>query len=301
MKRCLIIGAGPSGITASIYLKRSGVEPYLVEKSMPGGKVPLTYKIDNYPGFKSINGFDLANEFVNQLNVNNIKIHYEEVKNVKKENDIFQVTTSKGEYEFDAVIIASGTVDSKLNIPGEKEYFAHGVSTCAVCDGNFFKGSPMAIIGGGNSALEESLYLSSLTDKVYLIHRRNEFRGDEEVVSKVKQDPHIEILTPYIPLEIKGDKNVNELVIQNVETKKIKSLSLKAVFTYVGATPNNSFLEGFDIYDEKGYIKVNSEMETSIQGLFACGDCIKKSLRQIATAVGDGANAGISASSYLKR
>lgn len=301
MKRCLVIGAGPSGITASIYLKRSGVEPYLVEKSMPGGKIPLTYKIDNYPGFKSINGFDLANEFVNQLNANNIKIHYEEVKNVKKENDIFKVTTSKGEYEFDAVIIASGTVDSKLNIPGEKEYFAHGVSTCAVCDGNFFKGNPMAIIGGGNSALEESLYLSSLTDKVYLIHRRNEFRGDEEVVSKAKQDSHIEILTPYIPLEIKGDKNVNELVIQNVETKEIKSLSLKAVFTYVGATPNNSFLEGFDIYDEKGYIKVNSEMETSIKGLFACGDCIKKSLRQIATAVGDGANAGISASSYLKR
>ncbi len=301
MKRCLIIGAGPSGITASIYLKRSGVEPYLVEKSMPGGKVPLTYKIDNYPGFKSINGFDLANEFVNQLNVNGIKIHYEEVKNVKKENDVFKVTTSKGEYEFDAVIIASGTLDSKLNIPGEKEFFAHGVSTCAVCDGNFFKGSPMAIIGGGNSALEESLYLSSLTNKVYLIHRRNEFRGDEEVVNKVKENPNIEILTPYIPLEIKGDKAVSELVIQNVETKEIKSLSLKAVFTYVGAKANNSFLEGLNIFDEKGYIIVNSEMETSIPGLFACGDCIKKSLRQVATAVGDGANAGISASSYLKR
>ena len=301
MKRCLIIGAGPSGITASIYLKRSGIEPYLVEKSMPGGKVSLTYKIDNYPGFKSINGFDLANEFISQLKENNIKIHYEEVLNVKKENDIFKVKTSKGEYEFDAVIIASGTLDSKLNIPGEKEFFAHGVSTCAVCDGSFFKDHPMAIIGGGNSALEESLYLSSLTSKVYLIHRRNEFRGDEEVVNKVKENPNIEILTPYIPLEIKGDKAVNELVVQNVETKEIKSLSLKAVFTYVGSTPNNSFLEGFSIFDEKGYINVNSQMETLVPGLFACGDCIKKSLRQIVTAVGDGANAAISASSYLKR
>ena len=151
------------------------------------------------------------------------------------------------------------------------------------------------------TALEESLYLSSLTSKVYLIHRRNEFRGDEEVVNKVKENPNIEILTPYIPLEIKGDKAVNELVVQNVETKEIKSLSLKAVFTYVGSTPNNSFLEGFSIFDEKGYINVNSQMETLVPGLFACGDCIKKSLRQIVTAVGDGANAAISASSYLKR
>ena len=301
MNKVVIVGAGPAGITASIYLKRGGIEPILIEKMMPGGKVSLTHKVDNYPGFTSIGGSDLANEFMNQLMGNNIEIVFDEVTNISKLEEGFLVKTSYNEYNVDAVIIATGTIERKLGIPGEKEFFAKGVSTCAVCDGGFFKGQPMAIIGGGNSALEEALYLSSITEKVYIVHRRNQFRADQILVDKIKVDSHIEILTPYIPLEVKGDNMVSSIILKNVETNEIKEVEIKAMFAYIGADANTSFISNKEVLDEKGYIKVNSEMETSIPGLFACGDCIAKNLRQVITACGDGAVAAMSAVHYLNK
>ena len=301
MSKVIIVGAGPAGITAAIYLKRGGIEPILIEKMMPGGKVSLTHKIDNYPGFTSIGGSDLANQMMNQLMENNIDVVYDEVVDISKKEGSFLVKTSYGEYESDAVIIATGTLEKKLGIPGEKEFFAKGVSTCAVCDGGFFKGQPMAIIGGGNSALEEALYLSSITEKVYIVHRRNQFRADQILVDKIKVDSHIEILTPYIPLEVKGDKMVSSIILKNVETNEIKEVEIKAMFAYIGADANTSFISNKEVLDEKGYIKVNSEMETSIPGLFACGDCIAKNLRQVITACGDGAVAAMSAVHYLNK
>ena len=187
MSRVVIVGAGPAGITAAIYLKRGGIEPILIEKMMPGGKVSLTHKVDNYPGFSSIVGSDLANEFMNQLMANNIEIVFDEVTKITQLEDGFCVKTLYNEYQVDAVIVATGTIEKKLGIPGEKEFFAKGVSSCAVCDGGFFKGQPMAIIGGGNSALEEALYLSSITNKVYVVHRRNEFRADQILVDRIKK------------------------------------------------------------------------------------------------------------------
>lgn len=300
MNKVAIIGAGPSGITASIYLKRGGIDAVLFEKMMPGGKVSLTHKIDNYPGFTSIGGSDLANQFINQLMENNIDINYEEVIEIAQKGKGFSLKTGYNEYEFDAVIVATGTIERKLGIPGEKEFFAKGVSSCAVCDGGFFKGKPMAIIGGGNSALEEALYLSSITDKVYVIHRRNEFRADQILVDKIKEDKNIEILTPYIPLEVKGEQMVSSLLLQHSETKELKEISINAMFAYIGADANTSFVSSLDVLDDKGFIIVNSEMETSIPGLFACGDCINKNLRQVITACGDGAVAAMSAVHYLK-
>ena len=226
---------------------------------------------------------------------------YDEVVDISKKEGSFLVKTSYGEYESDAVIIATGTLEKKLGIPGEKEFFAKGVSTCAVCDGGFFKGQPMAIIGGGNSALEEALYLSSITEKVYIVHRRNQFRADQILVDKIKVDSHIEILTPYIPLEVKGDNMVSSIILKNVETNEIKEVEIKAMFAYIGADANTSFISNKEVLDEKGYIKVNSEMETSIPGLFACGDCIAKNLRQVITACGDGAVAAMSAVHYLNK
>ena len=301
MNKVVIIGAGPAGITASIYLKRGGVEPILIEKMMPGGKISLTHKIDNYPGYISIGGSDLANVLMNQLMENSIDIVYDEVINVSQKEKGFLVKTTYGEYDADAVIVATGTIEKKLGIPGEKEFFSKGVSTCAVCDGGFFKGQPMAIIGGGNSALEEALYLSSITDKVYVVHRRNEFRADQILVDKIKQDPHIEIITPYIPLEVKGDKMVSSIVLKNVETNEIKEVDIKAMFAYIGADANTDFMDIKGLLDDKGYIVVDSDMTTSIPGIFACGDCIKKNLRQVITACGDGAIAAMSAVHYLKK
>lgn len=301
MSKVVVIGAGPAGITASIYLKRAGIELVLIEKMMPGGKISLTHKIDNYPGFSSIGGSDLANQMMNQLMENNIEIVFDEVSEVVKEENRFIVRTTYGEYDADAVIVATGTVERKLGIPGEKEFFAKGVSTCAVCDGGFFKGQPMAIIGGGNSALEEALYLSSITNKVYVIHRRDEFRADQILVDKIKEDPNIEIVTPYNPIEVKGDKMVSSLVLKHAKTDELKEIEIKAMFAYIGAEPNTSFVNIPTIFDEKGYINVNSEMETIVPGLFACGDCIKKNLRQVVTACGDGAVAAMSAVHYLKK
>lgn len=301
MSKVVIVGAGPAGITAAIYLKRGGIEPILIEKMMPGGKVSLTHKVDNYPGFSSIGGSDLANEFMNQLMANNIEIVFDEVTKITKLEDGFNVKTSYNEYQVDAVIVATGTVERKLGIPGEKEFFAKGVSSCAVCDGGFFKGQPMAIIGGGNSALEEALYLSSITNKVYVVHRRNEFRADQILVDRIKKDDHIEILTPFIPLEVKGDNMVSSLVLKNVETNEEKEISINAMFAYVGADANTSFIDIKGLLDDKGYIVVDSEMTTSIPGLFACGDCIKKNLRQVVTACGDGAIAAMSCVHYLNK
>ncbi len=301
MSKVVIVGAGPAGITAAIYLKRGGIEPLLIEKMMPGGKVSLTHKVDNYPGFTSIGGSDLANEFMNQLMANNIEIIFDEVMKITKLEEGFFVKTGFSEYVADAVIIATGTIEKKLGIPGEKEFFAKGVSSCAVCDGGFFKGQPMAIIGGGNSALEEALYLSSITEKVYVIHRRNEFRADQILVDRIKKDSHIEILTPFIPLEVKGEKMVSSLLLQNVETKEQKEININAMFAYIGADANTSFVDIEGLLDDKGYLIVDSEMNTSIPGLFACGDCIKKNLRQVVTACGDGAIAAMSCVHYLNK
>ncbi|MGN1295253.1 MAG: thioredoxin-disulfide reductase [Bacilli bacterium] len=299
-KQVAIIGSGPSGICAAIYLVRGGITPVIFEKGMPGGKLPLTYKISNYPGFKEIIGADLALQMIDQLTELNVNIEYDNVKEIKQVDKQFKVITENNDYLFDAVLIASGTQDRKLNIPGEEEFYGHGVSNCAVCDGSFFKGRPMALIGGGNSSLEEALYLATITDKVYIVHRREEFRADSILVDKIKDNPSIIIKTPYIPLQIKGEKSVSSLLLKNVKTGEDEEIEVSAIFSYIGADPNTSFIDD-KIKDEKGYIITNKNMETAIEGIFACGDCTQKELRQIVTAVGDGAIAATTILKYLQK
>lgn len=298
--KVIIIGAGPAGITCAIYLKRAGYDPYLIENSMPGGKISLTYKVENYPGFDEIMGSDLAFKMMDQLNKNNITINFETVLEVKKQDDKVYVKTDSNEFISDAVVIATGTKEKKLGIKGEEEFFHKGISFCAVCDGGFYKGQPMAIIGGGNSALEEALYLDNIASKLYLIHRRNEFRGDQIVVDEIRKKDNIEILTPYIPLEFKGEENLTSLVLENVETKEIKEIEVKGVFEYVGAIPNTSFIKDVEILNDKGYVMVNNRMETKVTGIYAIGDVIEKELRQIVTASSDGAIAATTIGNYLK-
>lgn len=299
-KKVIIIGSGPAGITASIYLKRSGVEPYLIESYMPGGKLSSTYKIDNYPGFDSINGSDLAFKMMDQLTKNQIDIHYETVTSVIKKDDKIMVESSVDSYQAEAVIIASGMTEKKLNIKSEDKFLAKGISFCAICDGGFYKNQPMAIIGGGNSALEEALYLKDLANPLYIIHRRNEFRGDQLVLDQVKESDKIKIMTPYVPVEFKGEEVLESLVLENVETKEQVEINVKGVFEYVGSIPNTSFVNNKEILNEQGFIEVDDKMMSKIPGIFAAGDVIKKDLRQVVTATNDGAIAAMAVKSYLK-
>ena len=297
----IIIGTGPGGVTAAIYLKRAGVSFKLFEKEMVGGKVNLTANIDNYPPIESIGGFDLASSYMKDLAYNDIEVSYEDVLEVTKENNEFIVKTNYGEYYSKTVLVASGTSDKTLGVKGEEKFLHKGISHCVVCDGNLFKGKPMAIVGGGNSALEECLYLMSLTDKIYLIHRRDEFRGNQTYLDKLKQSEKVEILTPYRIIECNGDQKLRKIIIENVNTFETKELEIEALFEYVGLIPNASFIKGFDIFDENGFIAVNIHQETRVEGLFACGDVTNKPLRQVIIASGDAALATHSILNYLRK
>ena len=293
-----IIGAGPSGITTSIYLKRAGINFILFENELIGGKVNLTADIDNYPPFKHISGFDLALDYENVLKVNDIKVTREKVLSLKKENE-FVIQTNKNIYQVETVLVCSGTKNKCLNLPSEKKFISKGISTCAVCDGNLFKNEIMTIVGGGNSALEEAIYLSNIASKVYLIHRRNEFRGSKQYLDELIKKENVEILTPYIIKEFLGENHSSSLIIENVETKQEKTIETKVLFEYVGLIPNTSFIEDKSILDEKGFVIVDKNMHTSIEGLFASGDVTNKSLRQIIVASGDGALASQEILNYL--
>lgn len=295
-----VLGAGPSGVTASIYLKRGNIDFVLIDRGPLGGKAGLTAEIDNYPPFKSISGPDFAFKLFEMLEHNNIEVKYEDIISVEKDGSDFKVVTSLEEYSCKAVYFSLGTTDLRLNLPREDEFYHRGISSCAVCDGNLFRGQTMAIVGGGNSALEEALYLSSITNKVYLIHRRNEFRGNAQYVDMVKKNDKIEILTPYIIKSLHGDSSLEGLTLLNVETNEEKYLEVKALFEYVGAKPNTECIKFDDVKDDKGYIIVNIDMSTKVKGFFAGGDVTNKKLRQIAVAIGDGANASDSIISYLR-
>lgn len=295
----LIVGAGPSGITAAIYLKRSNIKFVLLEKYMVGGKLSLTSSVDNYPGFNQIDGVNFAMKLQSQLDFNNIKITYDEILSITKEDNYF---IAKGEetYKAKKVLIATGTKEKKLNLPNEEELIGKGVSFCAVCDGSLYKNKDVALVGGGNSCLEEALYLASIAKNVYIIHRRNEFRADALLVDKAKETSNIHFLTPYIVKEYKKDSRLlNGLIIENVEDKSIKELDVACAFLYIGLEPNTSFIED-EIEKENCFIKTDENMESSLKGLYALGDIRSKKLRQVVTATSDGAIAALAVQHALK-
>lgn len=294
-----IIGAGPSGVTAAIYLKRAGIDFAIFESYIVGGKVNSTANVDNYPPFESINGVDLAFKYADDLIHNQIDIIYEEVISLKKSEYGFEIITSEETYLFKAVLIASGSHDKTLNVKGEDTFIHKGISFCAVCDGNLYKNKPVAVVGGGNSALEEAIYLSSIAEKVYIIHRRNEFRGNRQYHQLLLQKENVEFLTPYVISQCKGDIKLRSLELESVDNQSKKTIDVEALFEYVGLIPNTSFVKDLDILDHHGFIIVDGEMKTSVPGLFASGDVTNKPLRQIVVASGDGAMATHSIREYL--
>lgn len=289
---CVIVGAGPAGITAAIYLKRANIDCLLIEKSAPGGQVVKSSTIENYPGFLSISGHELANNFYKQVKNLNINYKYGEVKEIKVINDIKFVCLSDEIIKAKTVILAIGRCPKSLNDESNK-LLGKGVSYCSLCDGALYKNNDVAIVGGGNSALEEAIYLSSICKSVSILNRSDSLKGDKILIDKVKNIQNINI---YLNTEVINFNKENDALksLDIINNNKKLNISVSACFIFIGYEPATKFVSNLDILDDKGYISVNSSFETKIDGIFACGDVVKKDAYQIATAVGEGALCAIS-------
>lgn len=284
----VIVGAGPAGMSASLYASRAGLKTLLLDNGAPGGKLIKTFEISNYPGVSSLPGTDLAMKMFEQSTSFGAEYAYGNVVKVTKDKHV--LLEDGTELEAKAVIVATGTKERLLNIPGEAENIGRGVSFCAVCDGAFFKGKDVVVIGGGNSALEESLYLTQFVNSVTIVIRRDVFRAEQQIQDQIKQNDKIHVITKHIPKEIMSrDQKVYSILLENVDTKETKEIVCQGIFPYVGQNPMSDSLKDLDVLDDKGYVIVNEHMETKVEGVYAAGDIIQKELRQVVTATNDGA------------
>ncbi len=297
----IIIGAGPAGLTSAIYALRSNLRILLIDGDVGGGKLTKTFKIENYPGFKEISGFELAQNFIEHVKKFGQDIYNGQVIKLKNNDSYHTVYLNNGDqFDAKAVIVATGTKERQLDLKQADEYIGRGISYCAVCDGFFYRKKDVVVIGGGNSALEEALYLSSIVNKVIIIIRRDVFRGEESVVNDVLNKENIKVIKNVIPnsLKIEDDKIVG-LNIKNVIDNTISTINCQGIFPYIGAIPITSFLDK-NLLDDKGYLIVNNDMSTSIKGIYGAGDVTNKVLRQVVTATSDGAIAANSVIKYLQ-
>lgn len=280
----IIIGMGIGGITAGIYGKRAGLNVLMFEKSAPGGMLQKIDKIQNYPGFSEISGPDLALNLFNQVKKVGVPFKFEEVIDVEITEEYKKVITKNGTYEAKNVIVATGRTPKYLGLDNEKDYLGRGLSTCASCDGNFYKGEDVAVVGSGNSALQESLYLANIVNKVYLLHRGVNFKGDDALVERVRNTKNIEIVDGV------NIKKINEVEgnIESVTLDNEKTINVKGVFIYIGYKPDTEMFKKLDITNINGDIIVSENFETEIDGLYAIGDCAKKDVYQLVTAASDG-------------
>lgn len=300
MTDIIIIGAGPAGLTSAIYALRSGLSAIVLDKAFYGGQVANTVEVENYPAIDKISGIDLSEKIYNQALELGAEIIFEEVEKVDFNNDIKTVTTSDGNiFESRAVIIANGAKRRKLGCEGEEKFTGAGVSYCANCDGAFFKNKDVVIVGGGNTALEDALFLSNNCNKVYIIHRRDEFRGEKILINSLMSRKNIEIIFNAVVEKIDGEKNVTSIKIKNLVDESVKNLNTSAVFVAVGLEPDNNLFSNIIDIDKQGYIIANESCSTSIKGIYVAGDSRTKLFRQIITAAADGAVAAFQAVNYI--
>lgn len=294
----MIVGSGPAGMTAAIYARRFNLSVLVLEYNAPGGAMVNTDEISNYPGFNTINGVDLSMQMYSQmmsLNVDYQGIKVDEIiKNGEKD---FIIKGSNKEFYGSTIIIATGTRNRVLGLESEKKFFYRGISWCAICDGPLYKEKDVAVIGGGNSALSAALTLSKFVNKVYLVHRRDEFRSEKIITDKVLNNSKIELILNSNVIEFTGDKVLEGIIVKD-KNDNIRKLEISGCFEEIGRLPNTEFLKNIELSDD-GYILVNEDFKTNIDGIYACGDVVSKKVRQIATAVNDGAIAGLAVSNYL--
>ena len=295
----IIIGAGPAGLAAGIYCGRKKLKTAILTLDI-GGQGNLTSHIENYPGALPQSGMELMDKFKVQVDKFGAEFIFGKVKEIKKIETNFEVNLANGEqYKAKTIILTYGKVPRTLGVPGEEEFFGRGVSTCATCDGPLFKDKTVAVIGGGNSAVEAALDLTSYAKKVYLIHRRQGFRADEVTVEKVKNHPKVELVLDSIPIEVKGDKFVKQVIVENTLTKEKKELEIDGLFLEIGYIVDSTMVKDCVKINEKNEIMVNSVGETSCPGIFAAGDVTNTPFKQAIVAAGEGAKAALQTYSYL--
>ena len=302
MRDLVIIGAGPAGLTAGIYGKRAGLDTVIIdESSVGGGQVLTTYEVDNYPGLPGISGMDLGSKFKEHAENAGVEFIETKLRGIEVNDGVVTLLTDGDTVECKTLIIATGAVHNHLGVPGEEELGGMGVSYCATCDGAFFRKRVCAVVGGGDVALEDALFLARGCSKVYLIHRRDAFRGAAALVAKVEAAENIEIIYDSVVDSINGDGMVQNIDVSNVKTGEKTKLDVNGVFIAVGTHPTADYLEGLVDRDEKGYIIADESGKTNVPQIFAAGDVRTKRLRQIVTAASDGANAVTSVCDYLNK
>ncbi len=297
----IILGGGPAGFSAGIYASRGAVSTAMIDINMMGGQPSNYLELENYPGFSTIGGYDLMEKFEEHADKFGVeKFPMQEIEKVDLLSNPKIITTKEAEFKAKTIIIATGAQPMKLGVPGEKEFVGRGVSYCAVCDGAFYREKIVAVVGGGNSAVEEAMYLTKFADKVYLIHRRDSLRADKIVQERAFKNDKIEFVWDTVVKEIKGNELVNSLVLENVKTNTISELAVNGIFPYIGITPNVEKINGQLEQDKSGFIITDETMKTSVDGVFAVGDVRHTPLRQVITAASDGAIGAVYAVKYLE-
>ncbi len=295
-----IVGAGPAGLTSAIYTCRYGLKTIVFEDPTNPSQLSLAPKIENYPGFEG-SGLDLVSKMREQAEKFGAEIRVERVVDLSKGNGFFEIVTDENRYRAKALILATGGKHRELGVEGEREFVGRGVSYCAVCDGFFFKGKKVLVVGGGNSALSEALYLHDIGCDVTIVHRRDKFRGEKLLQDRVFQSG-IKVIWNSVVERIVGEERVKKVVLRNVKTNDVFEIDVDGVFIAIGLEPNTDLAKRLGVeLDERGYVKVDRYQRTNVEGVFACGDCCDNPLKQVVTACGDGAIAGYSAYRYVSQ
>jgi len=296
----VVIGAGPGGMTAALYASRSDLSTLILERGAPGGQLINTAEVENYAGFKSIEGPELANKMYEGATQFGAEYTFGDVQEIVDGEEYKEIITSNKIFKARTIVIATGAEHKKLGIPGENELNGRGVSYCAVCDGAFFRDRPLVVVGGGDSAVEEGTYLTQFASDVTIIHRRDELRAQRLLQDRAFDNDKVNFIWDTVVEEIEGEDNVQSLQLRNVKTDEVSEMPTDGVFVYIGLLPNSDAFENLGITDEEGWIETDNNMQTSVPGIFAVGDVRQTVLRQIATAVGDGSIAGDAAYNYIQ-
>ncbi|MDF2510422.1 MAG: FAD-binding protein [Herbinix sp.] len=295
----IIVGAGTAGLSAAIYGVRAGKKVLVFEAETYGGQIINTLEIENYPGIKKVSGYDFATNLYQQTLDLGAEIKFEKVLKILAEEEEKKVVTDGGEYLTKTVILATGAKNRPLGLEKEKELIGRGISYCATCDGAFYKGKAVAVNGGGNTALEDAIFLASYCSKVYVIHRRETFRGEEKLLQTLKKKPNVEFVLNSNITKLLGDEVLEGVVVKDIKTDEEQTISISGLFIAIGQVPNNSIFAGLIELDQSGYIIGKEDCKTNAEGIFVAGDTRTKNVRQLATAASDGAIAGLAACEYI--
>ena len=296
----IVVGGGPAGLTAALYAARAGKDVLVLERESTGGQINYSPLVDNYPGLPGMSGSQFAQALTQQAQDQGVHLRMEEITFLRTQNGLLELTTPQGRYSAPALVLATGVTHRKLGLEGEDELVGAGVSYCAVCDGAFYQGRPVAVVGGGDTALQEALFLSARCSKVTLIHRRDLFRGESRLVEQLRGRDNVEfLLSAAVEKLHAGPEGLTGLTVRDLKGDQTLELAVDGLFVAVGQQPQNQLFANLVMTDDRGYFLAGEDCATSLPGVFAAGDCRVKSVRQLTTAVGDGAVAGLAASRYV--